>query len=191
MDIFLAICQGLGLALAIGIGGMLAALLAAVLAHVGIGWELERTDFSWFASEWFVALLFGLNVLVFAFARSNVPRRTAFVLLLVLLSALGAVVFAASLAEEAAVWWPGFAAGALATAGAAALTESVLAGAAARAREAEATLTLIAAGTGLVLVVGSLFVPPLSLAVLIGLVVLATGRRRRSASKYEGLRSLR
>ncbi len=191
MDTFLAICQGLGLALAIGIGGMLAALLAAVLAHVGIGWDLERTDFSWFASEWFVALLFGLNVLVFVLARSNVSRRAAFALLLVLLSALGAVVFAASLAEEGVAWWPGLAAGALAAAGAATLTESVLAGAAARAREAEATLTLIAAGTGLMLVVGSIFVPPLSLAVLIGLVVLATGRRRRAAGKYEGLRSLR
>ena len=62
MDLFLAICQGLGLALAAGLSGLLAPLFASVLAHVDVGWKLDGTSWDFVASEWFIAVLFALNV---------------------------------------------------------------------------------------------------------------------------------
>ena len=191
MDLFLAICQGLGLALAAGIGGMLALLLMSVLAHVDVGWNLDGTDFEWFASEWFVAVLFGLNVIAFLFARGSLPKGAAHGALLSVIIALGAVAFAGSLAEETSTWWPGLAAGAATAAGATLIAEQVLAGATARSEETAGTLTLMAAGAGALLVVASLFLPPVSLLAAAGLAVVAAGRRRRAGEKYEGLRSLR
>ena len=192
MDLFLAICQGLGLALAAGIGGMLAVLLMSVLAHIDVGWDLDGTDFDWFASEWFIPILFVLNVVVFVLGWGSVlPATARRGVLIGLAAAFGAIVFGASLAEETTTWWPGLAAGAAAGAVAAAVGESVVAGASARSEESAGTLQLMVAGTGLILVIVALFLPPVSLLVAIGLVVLATGRRRRADEKYEGLRSLR
>jgi hypothetical protein len=191
MDLFLAICQGLGLALAAGIGGMLALLLMSVLAHVDVGWDLDGTDFEWFASEWFVAVLFGLNVVAFLLARGALPRGATRGALLGAVTALGAVAFAGSLAEETSTWWPGLAAGAAAAAAAGIVAGSIVSGAAKRSEDTAGTLTLIAAGAGALLVLVSLFLPPLSILAAAGLAVLAVGRRRRAEQKYEGLRSLR
>lgn len=191
MDLFLAICQGLGLALAAGIGGVLAVLLMAVLAHVEVGWNLDGTDFDWFASEWFIPILFVINVAVFLTARgSAISAEARRGVLIGLAAVFGAIVFGASLAEETSTWWPGLA-GAGVGAVSAGVTNSVLEGAAARSEESAGTLQLIAAGTGLVLVLVALFLPPASILVAIGVVVLASGRRRRADEKYEGLRSLR
>jgi phosphatidylserine synthase len=192
MDLFLAICQGLGLALAAGIGGMLAVLLMSVLAHVDVGWDLEGTDVDWFATEWFIPILFVLNVGVYLLARGNALSEEARRGVLIgLAAAFGAIAFGGSLAEETSTWWPGLAAGAAVGAAAASVTWSVLNGAIARSEETAGTLQLIAAGTGLVLVLLALFVPPVSILVAIGLAVLGAGRRRRADEKYEGLRSLR
>jgi hypothetical protein len=188
---FLAICQGLGLALAAGVGGMLAVLLMSVLAHVDIGWDLDRTDFEWFATEWFIPVLFVLNVVVFFMARagsvSDNARRLAWI---ALAAGFGAVVFGASLAEETSTWWPG-ALGAAVGAMSAQITYEVLAGATARSEETAGTLQLMTVGAGLVIAVASLLIPPASIVFAIGLVVLYAGRRRRAGEKYEGLRSLR
>ena len=191
MDLFLAICQGLGLALAAGIGGMLALLLMSVLAHVGIGWDLDGTDFEWFASEWFIPILFVLNIVAFFHARGSLPKEATRGVLIGLITLLGAVAFAASLAEETSTWWPGLALGAAAAALTAVFTADFLAGATARSEETAGTLNLMVAGAGLVLVLLALFLPPASILAAIGIVVLAMGRRRRSGEKYEGLRSLR
>jgi hypothetical protein len=191
VDVFLAICQGLGLALAAGIGGMLALLLMAVLAHVDIGWDLDGTDFEWFASEWFIAILFGLNVLAFLLVRGSLPKGAARWIAIGLIAALGAVAFAGSLAEETSTWWPGLVAGAAVAALTAAFAADFLSGATARSEETAGTLNLIVAGAGLVLVVAALFLPPAALLAAAALVVLAASRRRRAGEKYEGLRSLR
>jgi hypothetical protein len=191
VDLFLAICQGLGLALAAGVGGMLAVLLMSVLAHVDVGWDLDATDFSWFEAAWFIPILFALNVLVFFLARatsiSDEARRGV---LIAFATAFGAIAFGGSLAEETSTWWPGLV-GAAAGAAAGAVTDSVLAGATARSRETAGTLQLMAAGAGLLLVLVALFIPPASILAAAALAVLAAGRRRRADQKYEGLRSLR
>src|SRR5215213_2042144 len=105
---FLAICQGLGLALAAGIGGMLAVLLMSVLAHLDVGWDLDGTDFSWLEAAWFIPILFALNLVVFLVAQAKgVSAETRRLLLIALAAAFGAIVFAGSLAEETSTWWPG------------------------------------------------------------------------------------
>ena len=191
MDTFLAICQGLGLALAAGVGGMLAVLLMSVLAHVEIGWNLDGTDFEWFASEWFIPILFVLNVVAFFFARGSLPREATRGVLIGLVALFGAIAFAGSMAEETSTWWPGLVLGALAAGPTALLVSDFLAGATARSEDTAGTLQLIVAGVALVIVLVALFLPPASILVAIGLLVLAAGRRRRADEKYEGLRSLR
>jgi hypothetical protein len=191
VDVFLAICQGLGLALAAGVGGMLALLLMSVLAHVGVGWDLDGTDFEWFASEWFIPILFVLNIVAFLHVRGSLPREATRGVLIGLITLLGAVAFAASMAEETSTWWPGLAIGAAAAALTAVFTTDFLAGATARSEETAGTLNLLVAGAGLLLVLVALFIPPASILAAIGLVVLYAGRRRRAGEKYEGLRSLR
>ena len=191
MDLFLAICQGLGLALAAGIGGVLAVLLMSVLAHVDIGWDLDGTDFGWFEAAWFIPVLFALNVLVFFLARAaSVSPEARRGILIGFAAVFGAIAFGGSLAEETSTWWPGILGG---TAGAAAgaVTDSVLSGATARTQETAGTVQLLAAGAGLLLVLVALFIPPASILVALALGVLAAGRRRRAGQKYEGLRSLR
>ena len=63
MDLFLAICQGLGLALAIGIGGALVALFAGAMASLEAGINPDGTDYGFFAETWFLVALFALVVL--------------------------------------------------------------------------------------------------------------------------------
>ena len=63
MDLFLAICQGLGLALAIGIGGALAALFASMMASLEAGFDPEGTDFDFVTATWFLVTLLALVVL--------------------------------------------------------------------------------------------------------------------------------
>jgi hypothetical protein len=191
VDLFLAICQGLGLALAAGIGGMLAVLLMSVLAHVDVGWDLDGTDFSWFEASWFIPVLFALNVVVFLVARSSgVTAETRRLLLIAFAAGFGAIAFGGSLAEETSTWWPGVV-GAAVGAMSAAVTDQILSGAIARSADTAGTLQLMTAGAGLLLVLLALFVPPASILAAIGVVVLAAGRRRRADEKYEGLRSLR
>ncbi|HEX6117419.1 MAG TPA: DUF4126 family protein, partial [Solirubrobacterales bacterium] len=164
MDVFLAICQGLGLAIAAGIGGMLALLLMSVLAHVDAGWDLDGSDFEWFEASWFIPILFALNVLAFLHARGSLPKEATRGVLIGLITVLGAVAFAGSLSEETATWWPGLAAGAAAAALTAVIAADFLAGATARSEETAGTLNLLVAAAGLVLVLVALFLPPASLA---------------------------
>lgn len=194
MDLFLAICQGLGLALAAGLGGLLAPLFASVLAHVDVGWKLDGTGWDFVGSEWFIAVLFAFN-----FAGYLVrARKSVEPLVLTVLAALGAVLFAASLAEEGAAAWPGLIAGALVALFAGLLARDVLVGAARRRPAAvedgggnDAAMVLFVACAGLILVLVSLFIPPLSILALVGLLALAVSRQRRAGRKYEGLRVLR
>ena len=195
MDLFVAICQGLGLALAIGIGGALVALFASTMASLEAGIDPDGTDLSFIDATWFLAALAGL-VVVGVLARGREAMRPP---LVALLAAAGAIAFAASLAEEGGTWWPGLVAGALATALAALVATDVLEGAIRRARtsrseaagDAANTLILAFAAAGIVLAAIALFFPPVALLAAAALAVVALGRRRKAGEKYEGLRILR
>lgn len=195
MDLFLAICQGLGLALAIGIGGALVALFAAAMASLAAGIDPDGTDFGFFGDTWFLVVLLGLVVLG-VLARGREVMRVP---LVILLAAAGALAFAASLAEEGETAWPGLIVGFLATAVAAALAADVLEGAIRRARgtgseSAESAVNTLVLGfsfAGMAIAALALFLPPASLLFAAGMLALALGRRRRAGEKYEGLRILR
>ncbi len=205
MDLFLAICQGLGLALAIGIGGALAALFVSAMASLTAGIDPDGTDFGFITATWFLILLFVLTV-VTIFARG---REGARLVVVALLAGAGAVAFAASLAEEGTSGGPGLVGGALAAGLAALVATDVLEGALQRARRgggsgrsaradgenpaADAANVLIVgfAAAGIALAALALFLPPVSLLAAAGLTALALGRRRKAGEKYEGLRILR
>ena len=196
MDLFLAVCQGLGLAIAIGIGGALAALFASAMASLEAGFDPDGTDFEFITATWFLITLLAIVVLA-VLARGREATRIP---VLILLSAAGAIAFAASLAEEGETAWPGLVLGAIATFAAAVIALDVLEGAIARARsqgddqkaaDAANTLQIGFAFGGMLIAALALFVPPVSLVAAAALLVLALGRRRRAGEKYEGLRILR
>lgn len=195
MDLFLAICQGLGLALAIGVGGALAALFASTMASLAAGFDPEGTDFGFIAETWFLVTLLAFVVLALL-ARSREALRLP---VIALLSVAGGLAFAASLAEEGTTGWPGLVVGIIATAVAAMIATDVLEGAIRRAEGSSSEAADTAANTlivgfsfgGMALAALALFVPPVSLLAAAALLFVALGRRRKAGEKYEGLRILR
>lgn len=120
--------------------------------------------------------------------------RPATVLLLVLAAAAGAIVFGASLAQEDHPAWPGWIAGAAAAAFALIVTGSIVAGAARRGGEGGSAPGIAAMVALVALVLAGLALTPVApsaIVVLLALVWLEVGRRRRAAQKYKGLRILR
>lgn len=205
---FMAICQGLGLAIAIGVGGALVALFVSFMASLDAGIDPDGTDYSFIAATWFLAVLLAIVVLT-VLARG---REAARLPLVALLAATGALAFAASLAEEGETAWPGLVLGALVAGFTALIATDILEGALRRARavgakrggvgrdvdgvtprEADTANVLVLgfAAVGIAIALLALFVPPVSILAAIGVVALAVGRQRRSGEKYEGLRVLR
>jgi hypothetical protein len=201
MDLLLAICQAIGLGLAVGIGGPLAGLFIAVMASLEVGIDPRGTDWDFLGRSWFLVLLLVANVAGFYLTRSGTESaRRGFQA--VFAGAFGAIAGAASLAEQGESAAIGLVLGLLAGAGAGLIAADVLAGARRRASRTRkgasgdpaataATLNLIFAVAGILVALLALLVPPLSLLGLVGLGVLAAGRRRRAGEKYEGLRVLR
>jgi hypothetical protein len=209
MDLALAICQGLGLALAIGIGGPIAALFASMMGSIQVGFNPDGTDYGFLTATWFLVTLLAFAVLT-VLARGRDVARIPVVLLL---AAAGALAFAASLAEEGETAWPGLIVGALVTGATALVSSDVLDGAIRRAKaagatrgglsrdpgnqdgspEADAANVLIVAFTvaGVIVAALALLVPPVSLIAAIAIIAVALGRRRKAGEKYEGLRILR
>jgi hypothetical protein len=196
VDLFLEICQGLGLALAVGIGGPIAALFIAMMGSMSAGIDPDGSEYDFLDATWFLITLLALVVIVML-ARNRPSLRVP---TLAVLAAIGAIVSAASFAENGDVSWPGLIIGALGAAFAASVTYDVLEGAIGRAkgnepgsREADAANVLIIGfvAAGIVLAAVCLFIPPVSLVALAALVYLAVSRRRKADEKYEGLRILR
>jgi Domain of unknown function (DUF4126) len=196
MTLFLAICTGIGLALAVGLRPFLPALFAGALARGDAGIDFEGTDVAFLEDPIFLlALLIAVIALVLANQRVGPDRLTAGPLGAAIAGiglALGALLFGGVLQEE------GYAllAGLIGGIACAALAEAAGRGffAATRARldaEAAATLPLYAIGVALLLVALAVFAPPVSLLALAFLAWLLIGQRRREGRKYAGLRILR
>ncbi len=194
MHLVLDIFQGLGVAVAVGIRPFLPALLVGALAAGDIQVDFKGTDYS-FLQAW----PFLLAVLVAAVALVMVERRFAGdrqAPLAVAAGAaglgLGAVLFAAALAQDHHMSWPGLPAGVLCAALGILATRPLLARVRSRLTGGDAAalpvyvevvallaafLSIVAPGVGVVLV-----------AVLAWLLVAG---RRREDQKYAGLRILR
>ena len=191
MHLFLDICQGLGLALAVGIRPFLPALLAGALAAGDVGLDFDGTDYAFLESGVFLFALVIAVVVAIVLPRFIGARRTMWVIVAAGL-ALGALECAGSIADGHAVSWYGLPLGAAAAALAVAATLPLLARVATRLdAAARSTLPLYAEGAGLALAGLAILIPPISLVALAGAIWLILGGRRRSERKYAGLRILR
>lgn len=196
MTLFLDICLGIGLALAVGLRPFLPALLTGALARGDAGIDFSHTDFHFLESPLFLALLLaGVVALVIAERRlgpdrvDNGPIGAAVGGIAL---GLGALLFAGALSDDGYTFWPGLIAGILCAALAAATARVFFRRIRARLdREAATALPVYAEGTALVLAGLSALVPPLSLVALAFLAWLLVGQRRREGQKYAGLRILR
>ena len=195
MDLFLAISQGTGLALASGVRPFLPPLLAGVLARADAGIDFSGTDFSFLESVPFLAVM-----VVLAAASLAGERRASSVTYVRLLGALaivlGGLEFGGSLAEEDYAGGPGLVAGAAIALIAFVAAAGFLTGArtrlTARGEQASASLlSLVGDAAAVLLTVVAVFVSPVSYVPLALCLWLLVAQRRRAARKYEGLRVLR
>jgi uncharacterized membrane protein len=184
--------QGAGLAGSSGVRPFLPPLLAGALARGDIGLDFSGTDFRFLESIWWLALMFVLAVLVYLIELSRPgDRRVERVFGLAGL-ALGALLFAGSLADTGHKSWPGLIAGvACALLGFAAVA-GLLQRTRRRLDESAAILLEVYADViALVLAGLAILIPPISFLALAAFVLLLMTGRRGDARKYEGLRILR
>ena len=204
--------EGAGLAGASGVRPFLPALLAGALARGNHGIDFDHTSYSFLENEWFLVGVFVLAVLAYAVDRrsregaAGAPgssgaqgaggRGQDLVSLVLGLFglALGALLFAGSLADGTFTSWPGLIGGILC----AVLGYFAVARLFGRARRrlrgssgALALLGLYADGIALVLAGLSIAVPPIAYAALAAFLLLIARARGEGAQKFEGLRILR
>jgi chromate transport protein ChrA len=132
----------------------------------------------------------GLAIAAGSFAGASGRRGAIGVLLAIPAAIAAAILFGISLSNRDHPAWPGYPLGVLLAVLAFGVVSAVVAGAQARARGAT-SIGIIVAGAAVVLAVVTVFVEPVGLVALLGLLWLASARRRRAQSKYEGLRVLR
>ena len=194
MDLFLAISQGIGTSIATGVRTFLAPLLVGTFARLDLGVDFEGTQYEFLESIFWLTLMLALIAAAWWLDRSRIPVPLA--ARGVASAALGAVLFAGSLAERDFTAEPGLLAGAL-CASIAFLAATLFLGRAAdrlAARDetgAGATLSLMVDGVTLLVAALALLVEPVSYVALAFCLWVLVVRRRRAGEKYEGLRILR
>ena len=194
MELFLAISQGIGTSLATGVRTFLVPLLVGTFARLDLGVDFEGTQYEFLESVFWLALMVALIAMAWWLDREQVPVPPA--ARGVAAAALGAVLFAACLAERDYTSEPGLLAGAL-CAGIAFVAATLFLGRAAdrlAARGeagASATLSLMVDGVTLLVAALALLVEPVSYLALVFCLWVLVVRRRRAGEKYEGLRILR
>jgi Domain of unknown function (DUF4126) len=186
------ILQGAGLAGAAGIRPFLPALVAGALATADIGIDYDGTPFAFLeAPVWLLVVVIAV-IAVVAAERRGVPEGPLQSALSGLGIGLGALLFAATLADHYDLWWPGLLGGGLCAALASAATRSLVSRTRARLDpEARAALSVYVEGTAVVLAALAVVVAPISVLALGFFAFLLRGGRRREGEKYAGLRILR
>jgi hypothetical protein len=198
VDLFLAISQGTGLALATGVRPFLPPLVAGALARGDVGLDFNGSDYSFLESIPFLAVMVAIALAATAWERRGRGRALALSVAAVAM-VLGALEFAGSLAGEGHRPAAGLAAGA-AAALLAYLASTLFLG---RARErlvarerpahqpADSAFNLIGDVAAVCLTLAAIFVPPASYLALLFFAWVLIQARQREARKYEGLRILR
>jgi hypothetical protein len=194
MDLFLAISQGIGTSLATGVRTFLVPLLVGALARGDVGVDFDGTEYEFLESTFWLALMLALVVGAWWLERSDVPVSAA--AWAVASAAIGGVLFAGSLAEEAYASEPGLFAGALVALIGYLAARVFLGGATERLSArgesgAARSLTVVVDIATLIFAALALLVSPVSYLGLVFCAWVLVVQRRRGAQKYEGLRILR
>ena len=194
MHLVFDICQGIGVAAAVGIRPFLPALVTGLLAAGNVEIHFNHTDYSFLQSLPFllvmvVCVALGLLLVVRLGTRAASPAEVALALISL---ALGALFFAGSLARGHYAAWPGWIGGVICAAVGIAASVPLLRRVRARLdAEAARALPLLAEGAAAVAAGLSVIAPPVGVIVLALLVWLLLAGRRRADQKYAGLRILR
>jgi hypothetical protein len=196
MDFLLDLLQGAGIAAAIGMRPFLPVLLVGALAAANLGIDFDGTDFAFLEQAPALAIVLVLLALAtFAVRRSGpeAPERPPYVWIFAGLAVvLGALQGAASLADHDHPIVAGLIVGAACAALGFVAVRDLLTRTRRRLdAETAGTLPLYAEAAALAAAGLSVLFPPLAIVVVIGLVALLLGGRRRSGEKYAGLRILR
>jgi hypothetical protein len=191
MKLLLDILQGIGVSAATGVRPFLPTLAAGALASADVGVDFDHTVFAFLESPVFLLVVALVMVGTFL-VRGRLETPVAGAALSGIGIGLGALLFAATLDDRHAVWWPGLIAGLLCAALAGAAVRDLFTRTRARLdREAAAALPIYAEGVAVVLAALSILIPPVSLIAIGFFVWLLAGGRRREGEKYAGLRILR
>jgi hypothetical protein len=196
MTLFLDICLGIGLALAVGLRPFLPALLVAALARGDAGIDFEHTDVAFVEKPAFLlALVIGVVVLVIAERRLSPGRLDSGpfgAAISGIALGLGALLFGGALQDDGYAFWPGLIGGILCAALAQAAVRSLFGRTRGRLdADAAKALPVYAEGAGLGVAGCSVLAPPIALPVLAFLAWLVLGGRRSEGRKYAGLRILK
>lgn len=192
LQLLIDILQGAGLSTAAGVRPFLPALLAGALATADIGVDYDGTPFSFLEQQlWLGALAVALIATMLLARRAALagPVESATQGIAI---GLGALLFAATLADNIDMWWPGLLAGGLCAAVAVTATRSLATRVRARLdSDARAALPVYLEATAVLLAGLAVVAAPVAVLALGFFVFLLRGGRRREGEKYAGLRILR
>jgi hypothetical protein len=191
VKLLLDILQGMGVSAAAGIRPFLPTLLVGALATQDLGVDFDGTDFAFLESPWFLLAL-TVALVVTTLMRTTFETPTGAAVLGGIGLGLGALLFAGTLADRHATWWPGIIGGILCALIAQQGTTSLLTRTRARLdAQAAAALFLYAEAAALLTAGLSVLIPPFSLLAIGFFLWLRIGGRRRDDEKHAGLRILR
>jgi hypothetical protein len=194
---FFDIGLGLGLATACGIRPYLPALLAGALGSSAVlGVRFRGGHFHFLQSGWWLlAVAVVLAATYLAQLRMGTERFDAIASGMIAAHALavGALLFAGTLAAHGEAWWPGLAAGAAAAMLARAAVVPLMRGARSRLsdRAAQEALTIYLDAASLALAGLVALLHPLGYLAVLLLAWLLVRSRARAGAKYAGLRIMR
>ena len=192
MKTLIDILQGMGVSAAAGLRPFLPVLVAGGFASADVGVDFDGTEFSFLEQPWFL-LVIAVALVITTLLHARIERSPAGEASMAGIGlGFGALLFAATLDDRHAIWWPGLIAGILCALVAQLGARSLLTRTRIRLdAEAAAALFLYAEAASLVLAGLAILVPPVSLLALGFFVWLRAGSRRRDGEKYAGLRILR
>jgi hypothetical protein len=193
MHLVFDIFQGIGIAAAVGIRPFLPSLAVGGLAAGSVEIHFNGTDYSFLQHAPFLGAMAAAAIVLGVLERRWRPEEGALAVVLALSgAALGALLFAGSLARGHYAAWPGFVGGVVCAGVGAAATLPLLRRVRQRLDEAAAAaLPAYAEVAALVFAALSVLAPPVGVIGLAGLLWLLFAGRRRQGQKYAGLRILR